>query len=92
VAFVRGRCDIEALKEKEMKVEAATGPSARRGKVRFILDRPARASDFPEGSWSRKIFERIMSPNVQRRIAADAALPKRFHGGDGILFDPKWQE
>jgi hypothetical protein len=29
---------------------------------------------------------------MQRRIAAAAALPVRFPGTDGVLFDPTWQD
>ena len=37
-------------------------------------------------------LKKILGPGVRARIEADAALPKRFPGNDGIKFDPKWQD
>jgi hypothetical protein len=45
---------------------------------------------------ANKIFDaslkRILGPGVQARIKADAVMPVRFPGNDGIYFDPNWQD
>ena len=38
------------------------------------------------------MFDTVTGPGVQRRFAAAAALPVRFPGNDGILYNPAWQD
>jgi hypothetical protein len=41
---------------------------------------------------ARWLFDTITGPGVQERIKKAAAMPVKFPGDDGILFDPKWQD
>lgn len=57
-----------------------------------VFSRPARSSDFREGTLARLIFDTITGPGVAKRIAADRKRPKIYSANDGIRFDPKWQD
>jgi hypothetical protein len=59
--------------------------------VRFH-SRPARSSDFREGTLARLIFDTITGPGVAKRIAEDRKRPKIYSANHGIRFDPKWQD
>jgi hypothetical protein len=71
------------MKEKGKK--AGARPPVR------VHSRPARSSDFKEGTLARWIFDKVTGPGFRARVKAAAALPVRFPGNVGILYDPAWQ-
>jgi hypothetical protein len=73
---------VDVSKCESMHFRAQPGPT----------DENTRRSSDSANKLIKRARDLILGPGVRKRIEADAALPKKYSGTDGIHYDPAWQD